>query len=341
MNGESTPAPYLLKLIDVLEKHGISAAPMLNKAGITAKELEDRESSVPIAKYLAFVEAVVLDSAIPDLGFLVGEHTSPLEHGVLGYALLSSPNLKESLVRYERYQNLPGPLLKVEFSHNEQQAYLIAEPVPGGWQLSPAAQRYFLQEWLVGWKQWAAIIDEHATFFQEVRLALPADGLEAVYEQHLGCPVSFDHGVTEALFPVEYLDKPLEYADSTIGGLCAKQFEHLLDALKLHRRLEAEIHCHLANSPGTIPSMVEMAEKLCMGVRTLRNRLQRENTTYQQIVIEFRMAMARRYLAETRLSANEVAELVGYADTASFYHAFRKVFGTTPQQFRFQSAAPL
>ena len=72
---------------------------------------------------------------MPDLGFRVGASTTLLEHGVLGYALLSSPNLRASLQRYVRYQYLQGPLLSVTFEESGATAALTAIPRGGGFRL--------------------------------------------------------------------------------------------------------------------------------------------------------------------------------------------------------------
>ncbi len=80
--------------------------------------------------------------------------------------------------------------------------------------------------------------------------------------------------------------------------------------------------------------MDEMADKLHVGVRTLRRRLKEEGTTYQDVVKEFRVAMAKRYLQETRLPANEIALLVGYSDPANLYRVFHADTGVTPHEFR-------
>jgi len=343
MLAESTLALYLLKLLDVLREQGIAVNPILNRAGVTAKELEHRESELPIPKYVNAVDIACQECGLIDLGFRVGEHTSPLEHGVFGYALLSSPTLLESLQRYIRYQSLPGPLLNIHFEHNDAEACLVASPRPNGQPLTPACVRYFVQEWLVGWNQWSSLIGVDGSFFHRVILGFEplhnAAQEKQLYEQHLGCEVSFGGDTTTAIFSASHLSRSLEYAEQRIGSYCAEQCERLLASLKLEGGLTADIHRHLANSPGNLPKMQEMAEKLCLSVRTLRRRLLAEGTTYQQLVVEFRMAMARRYLLETPLAANDIAELVGYADTANFYHTFRKETGTTPQQFRELAAA--
>ena len=50
--------------------------------------------------------------------------------------------------------------------------------------------------------------------------------------------------------------------------------------------------------------------------------------------MDFRIAMAQRYLAETELPANEIALLVGYSDAANVYRIFQSATGQTPQQYR-------
>jgi AraC-like DNA-binding protein len=331
---DRTKAIYLIKLAAVLRELDFPAEPMLSAAGLGACVLDDREASIPLSQYLAAVEGAVAAFDIPDLGFRVGEHTTPLEHGVLGYALLSSVNLRDCLQRYVRFQYLQGPLLTVTFSESDTTAAMTAVPRGGRWPMSDLTLRYIVQEWLVGWNQWCQLIGRSGSFFEHVRLGYPSDGQRRNYEAHLECTVSFDNDDTTAIFASRRLDLPLEYADESIAALCNVQCERLLEVLNLRAGLVAEIHRHLANRPGQVPNMDTMASNLHIGTRTLRRRLKDENTSYQQVVAEFRVAMAKRYLGETTLPANEVAVLVGYSDPANLYRVFQRETGQTPQQYR-------
>jgi AraC-like DNA-binding protein len=187
---------------------------------------------------------------------------------------------------------------------------------------------------LIGWNQWCRMIGQTGGFFEHVSLGYPADGEPGFYESHLGCTVSFGNPETTAIFPSRRLDLPLEYADVGIASLCAVQCERLLDTLDRRDGLVAEIHRQLAGMPGRVPSMDVMALRLHLGTRTLRRRLHAEKTSYQQVVTEFRIAMARRYLKETALPASEIAALVGYSDSTSLYRTFQKIVGLTPGQYR-------
>ena len=334
MASDQTKAVYLAKLVDVLRGLGTDVKPVLDAAAVDERLLTDRERSIPLDQYLAGVEAAARNYAIPDLGFLVGAQTTPLEHGVLGYALLSSPTLRDSLQRYVKFQYLQGPLLNISFKESGAIAEMTAVPRGGRWQLSPKALRYIVQEWLVGWNQWCQLIGRSGSFFEHVRLGYSSDGTRGFYEQHLQCTVSFSNAETTAIFSSTRLNLPLEYADESIAALCSAQCERLLEVLHLRTGLVAEIHRQLASRPGHVPTMDAMADTLHIGTRTLRRRLKEDRTTYQQVVTDFRIAMAKRYLDETTMPANEIALLVGYADPANLYRRFQQATGKTPQQYR-------
>ena len=240
---DTTKAVYVIKLVEVMEELDLDVSSVLDAAGFGGGLPSDREQSVPIADYIAAVEtATATNPDVTDLGFRVGERTTPLEHGVLGYALLSSPNLRESLERYVRYQYLQGPLLTISFEETGPTAAMIAVPRGGRWRMSPLALRYIVQEWLVGWNQWCQLISRTGSFFEHVRLGYSAPGEQRNYEEYLGCTVSFDNAETTAIFPARRLDLPLEYADDSIAALCAVQCQRLLEVLNLRSGLVAEIH---------------------------------------------------------------------------------------------------
>jgi AraC-like DNA-binding protein len=335
----TTPALYAIKLVEVLKQQAVNCQPLLQDAGFTATELLERDREIRLDKYLHLVEAATTAASLDDLGFLVGEHTGPLEHGVLGYALLSSHNLGAALQRYSRYQGVVGPLLEITLEIEGQQAAMVAQPVASGRELPLAVSRYFLQEWLATWNHWSRLIGSPGYFFTGVSIGLPDQSLVKLYQNHLGCPIEFGGQITTASFPAANLDSPLQYSDERTGAFCHEQCELLLKAQSLEHGLTAEIHRQLAKSPGQMPAMEKVAQQLGMTSRTLRRHLQQEETTYQEIVIRHRIAMAKRYLMETSLPADEIADLVGYADPTNFYRMFRREEGLTPSRYREQRSA--
>lgn len=332
---ETTRAVYLVKLVEILESAGADAGPVLEAARLDSATRLDRDAPLPMSGYLDAIEvAVRRHPDIPDLGFRVGESTTLLDHGVLGYALLSGPTLRDSVQRFVRYQYLQGPLLTMSFEESGATAALVVVPRRGRWRMSSLAHRYVVQEWLAGWNQICVQVSRTPGFFEHVRLGYSASGEQGYYEERLGCTVSFGNPETTAIFPARRLDRPLEYADESVAALCTVQCERLLETLNLRAGLVAEIHRRLAGTPGIVPGMDEMARYMYVGARTLRRQLKAEGTTYQAVVRDFRIAMAKHYLEETTLPVSEVAALVGYADATNLYRVFRQLTGCTPAQYR-------
>jgi AraC-like DNA-binding protein len=88
------------------------------------------------------------------------------------------------------------------------------------------------------------------------------------------------------------------------------------------------------NANGTVPTLSEVAGRLFLSTRTLRRRLEDAQTSYQEIVGEIRRDLALRYLTQTSLSTEAIAEILGYSDTANFRQAFKRWTGESPQQYR-------
>ena len=71
------------------------------------------------------------------------------------------------------------------------------------------------------------------------------------------------------------------------------------------------------------------------------------STTYgieivrNQKYLEARQKLAREYLNRPDIDVAEVAYLLGYEDSNSFYRAFRKWEGTTPSQLRAELKRPV
>jgi AraC-like DNA-binding protein len=91
---------------------------------------------------------------------------------------------------------------------------------------------------------------------------------------------------------------------------------------------------------GTVPTLSQVAGRLFVSTRTLRRRLEDAQTSYQEIVAETRRDLAARYLTQTSLSTEAIAELLGYSDTANFRQAFKRWTGEPPQQYRSSARSP-
>ena len=82
--------------------------------------------------------------------------------------------------------------------------------------------------------------------------------------------------------------------------------------------------------------MDAVSRKLMMSRRTLQRHLDAEGLSFARLLRETRQALAQHYLGNTRLPAAEIAFLLGFEEPNSFYRAFRRWTGQTPDATRQQ-----
>jgi two-component system response regulator YesN len=61
---------------------------------------------------------------------------------------------------------------------------------------------------------------------------------------------------------------------------------------------------------------------------------EKKGITLRQYIISYRLKYAKKLLAETKMSASEIAEEVGFTDASYFTKIFRQTFGITPKEYR-------
>jgi AraC-like DNA-binding protein len=78
----------------------------------------------------------------------------------------------------------------------------------------------------------------------------------------------------------------------------------------------------------------DVARMLAMHRRTLNRRLQKQSTTFQEVLDEVRFEVARQLLADPLVAIDDIAATLGYASVSPFMRSFRRWTGTTPGRWR-------
>jgi AraC-like DNA-binding protein len=173
----------------------------------------------------------------------------------------------------------------------------------------------------------------------EVRLFRDTPEDIAPFRAHFRARMRFAAPQAAIVFPEEDLNRPcvnadadryaaalsdLESLDATYGGGLAGKARRLL------MRLMVTGVCLTEPALGR----KAVAELLGLHPRSLNRRLRAEGATFAGLLAESRYAIARELLRDTRLPIDAIAGLLGYAETASFSHAFRRWSGMTATAWR-------
>ncbi len=82
----------------------------------------------------------------------------------------------------------------------------------------------------------------------------------------------------------------------------------------------------------------DIAKSLGLGAKTLQRRLNEENYTFQALLDETRLAMAKDFLEQKQeqdqLSMDQISGELGFVEPRSFFRWFKKVIQQTPGEYR-------
>jgi AraC-like DNA-binding protein len=321
-------------VLKTIAELGLDIHPYLEYSGLDHDDLNHKERQVPYNIYKNTLIKILDEVNVPALGLLEGDRWATVELGIVGYALFSSANLGTAIDRYIRYQDLCVPIIKTHLLNEEDKAILRGEIVTPEFQADTNRIRYAVEQAFVQWANLGTVFNTTKHWFEEVHFSFPEPRYSELYSHYFGCPVKYDQPFNEFLFPHAYLDLPLQFANEDIARLCEQRCASLVKELTEKEGLVQNIYRMLAINPGCPPHLPQIAKHLYMSERTLRRRLADEGTSFQQIVQNFRLELAREYLLTTKLPISEISDLVGYSEPANFHRAFCKRYSVTPNRFR-------
>jgi AraC-like DNA-binding protein len=169
---------------------------------------------------------------------------------------------------------------------------------------------------------------------RELRFACPKPMNAGEYETVFEAAVMFDQERNEFVFDAAWLDGTSmlanEIAYATQRDLCKAQLAELTELKGVSGKVKQAL---MENLPSSL-SFEQVAQKLNMSSRTLRRRLEAENTSYRHLSDDLRMNMAILYLRDTKLTVEQIADALGFSDSANFRHAFHRWTRTSPHSFR-------
>ncbi|HMB58421.1 MAG TPA: AraC family transcriptional regulator ligand-binding domain-containing protein [Xanthomonadales bacterium] len=272
---------------------------------------------------------------VPDLTFRFYDVAELTDLGMLGYAVLSCTTLGKGQQLLARYLELTSD--RYTEKREIKEGFLTIQALPTWRHLGEEIS--IAEDCLAG--SWRAIkvmgAPDADLTGASVSFAYPPPDTADAYKRFFSpCRVRFNADTTELCIPVEWLDRPVTTANTAMSDVTSAMCERLLgagsrtqiDTPRAVRRL-------LLSRPGQhMLRLEEAAELLRMSTAQLRKRLYRSGTSYKNIVLEVRMALASHYLESTMLSIQEIAYLLDYAQPGPFSRAYKKYYGFAPSEAR-------
>ena len=329
----------LLGLPRLIADHGLDPAAVIREVGCDPALFSNPENTIDFAaigRLLAHTAAV---TGQPYPGLALGRRQGVGVLGVLGEALRFAPDLGTALralmLHFHLHDRGAVPSLW-ESNGNAMFGYTLYCPATTGtvhiYDTAMVIARNVLSE-LAG-KDWK---------ITEVHLFRDPPEQVQPFRRSFRAPLRFGAEHSAIVFPSTDLTRPLPRADAAAYAQAVGELEALegsSDVNLLKSRVRRLLHRMLITGSG--PAGIDLKQVSALFAahpRTLNRRLRAEGTTFNMLLADARYEVARQLLRDTRLQVAEIAFVLGYAESASFNHAFRRWSGVTATAWRAENPA--
>lgn len=332
MNPE-LPGTYVNLLVDVIQKWNVSPEQLLSGTGISAHTLNAPFWYVDFDIFNHLLDKAALLTHEPAISLYLAEEMRVSCYGHVGIAATASETLGDAIKILEQFIGLHCSVFKPKLKIEGDLAYLYFNQPSQKFKLN----RHGMMFLILG--------------FSQILENLAQDKLGICFEFQQDQPdfykntrkfnhsnISFDCEKDCLSFNKALLSLPLKTADALLARLSKQQCEQDADKLALKRdqknRLDSQVKALLYDEDVGFLSLKQVAEKLHLSERTLQRQLSNKQTSFQSLVAEVRRNQAEQLLKQPKLSIEQIAERLGYADISHFSRAFKKWTNVTPKFFR-------
>lgn len=311
-----------------LSKIGLTPAVVLRQARVPASVYANK-SLVTTAQFFALWRAVAELSSDPAAGLKLATQIELGNRPPSSIAAYCARDYRDALTRLARFKQLCSPEeMQITMSKDECQIELVwlhaQEETPR--LLTDAAFASFVELGRRG--------AGHPVRPKRVELKRSPE-TTGVHEAYFKCPIKFRGRRNLLVLQAADLDRPFITYNEELLEIMNPPLVNALEERRAQSSITEQVKWILKRLlAGSRPEMAAVARELGLSERTLQRRIVEDGANFRQLLLEVRQELAQQYLTRSEIDVEEVAYLLGYEDSNSFYRAFRTWEGTTPAQLR-------
>jgi AraC-like DNA-binding protein len=325
----STPAQYVLILIDMVESQGCDRPSLLAGTSLAGTDFASIGARVSDRDFGILVANALRLTGDPALGLKLGLRLNLSAHAVLGQAFMTCRELGQVMELFLKYYHLLAPALHLEYEEVGDKCVLTMASSPDE---TPLAFGFELMCGAILNTLRALLNRDDLRFQLEVPYPEPPHG--ARYHEVFGGNIRFNCVTGRIAFQRELLLTPLPSSNPVLRSLYERECDRLLADLEEENSVAEQTLRLMRKLEGQYPKMPQLAKMLNLSPRTYRRRLESEQRSYQELLDQVRVEHATRYLQNTRLPVSSIAYLIGFNDTSNFRRAYHKWTGRSPADVR-------
>jgi AraC-like DNA-binding protein len=337
-----TPEPLTLSiavvrsLVEAVESMGVSRDELLQGSRLMVRDLSEPRFTITSDDVdLLIARAIVLTDE-PALGLKWGKRATFATFGAVGNAFSVAKTFRAGVGLVEHYWALfiSRPVLTV---YDDEEVCRIKLH---GYTHCPIARRVYLEAGAFALTRFLRLCVGVGGVPLEIGFDYPEPNYGASYRAAFGCAVVFDRASTE----LSIASKHAHQAHFNHATELDNQLRTYADRLLAERHDSDRFSTRVLSLLRAVPdarsiSMEDAASQLGLSERTLRRRLQTEQTSFPQLSQQVFREQAEAMLRDPARSVKEVAYALGFGDPSAFHRAVRRSTGKAPSELRAPSMA--
>ena len=333
MREETVSSGFILGLLGYAVSRGADKDALLASAGVEAAALQDRDTRLPYAQYVALMHAAKQATGDSALALHFGEAVDVSDISIVGLIGQASETMLDAFEQLNRYVSLI-----VDVALTGENRFVMARDATGLWFTDMRADPNAFPE--LTESAFSHIIagprrSNFPEWIKEVRVTHARPPHADEYERIFRTPVVFSSDrnamqMEESIVTVKVGRLP-RYVFGVLTDHADALLRELETSVTTRGRVESLLMPILHKGEA---NMDAIAAKLGFSRQTLYRSLKAENVTFEQVLDDLRQRLALEYLRARKTTVNETAYLVGFSDPAAFSRAFKRWTGKSPSEMR-------
>lgn len=329
------PVRYFVLLRDFLQELGVDTQRILDVADIEAVLFSNRDGMLTSAEVDRFLLAATTLTGRDDLGFELGRRIKMNSHDILGYGLMSCPNIDEYLRLASKHYHLMTETWTMSYRRWHSGGECVYTPTVA---LPLHSMRFYLETLAVTHHNQLRLVSRQDLPVYDIYLSMPTP---SYVQRYLALAPARFHFVESAmpgirvLMSSELLDAPLALGDVEV----MRQIDERCSILgQKPPRGEVAwgdyVMMVLRDARGEPVTLEDIAKHVKVSARTIDRHLKKEGLGFRELSDKVRFEHACEKLCRPGATVAEVALQLSFSDAANFSRAFRRVMGVTPGEYQ-------
>lgn len=319
--------------LQLAQAQQLNISSILLELGISTDVHTDNSQYITGIQFQALIASLLELSNDKLFGLHTAKFVQPSSYSVLGYISMNCNTLGEAITKIKPFERLVGDMGTTHVSK-------LGSHFKMAWQChftDLKVKQQMIDNCLASWLTFARyLINEQGKPIKVLlSRAKPELSQQQEYQDVFGCAIHYNQAENAILFDATLLELPLNKGDPQLLSTLESHAQTLISNISPDEGIVSQVVTEIEQglSSGCYRQQ-DIAMALGLGAKTLQRRLNEQSCTFQALLDETRLSMAKALLKQEQLNLNKISVELGFVEPRSFFRWFKKMTQLTPGAYK-------